>query len=149
MTSYFVCVCRHKYRYEQGGFPSSTALEQQSHKQTAVLSGESAISLSRAASVLQQAINTESIIAPEGAAGQGGQKRHHLKGQCLQKKQEGQGIMGTQGCTRVRQRRRMWAASDQMECKAAAICHPQAILWGEAAVFSTGQEYVPATRGIN
>lgn len=52
-------------------FSSRAALEQQSHKQTAVLSGESAISRRRTASVLQQAINTESITAPGGAAGPG------------------------------------------------------------------------------
>lgn len=73
-----------------GEFYSHTALEQQSCKQTAVLSRECAIRLCRTASVLQQAINTESIIAPRGATGQGGRERHHLKGQCLEKKQEGQ-----------------------------------------------------------
>lgn len=31
-----------------------------------------------------------SIMAPEGAAGQGGRERHQLKGQCLERKQEGQ-----------------------------------------------------------
>lgn len=83
--------------YMLGKFSSSAALEQQSHKQTVVFSRESAIRLCRTASVLQQAINTESIIAPRGATGQGGRERHHLKGQCLERKQEGQGMMEAQG----------------------------------------------------
>lgn len=89
-----ICVCDvhclNMCRHMLGEFYSRTALEQQSCKQTAVLSGESAIRLCRTASVLQQAINTESIIAPRGATGQGSQERHHLKGQRLERKQEGQ-----------------------------------------------------------
>lgn len=83
------CVCLQMCRNMLGEFSSRAALEQQSHKQTAVLSRESAIRLCRTASVLQQAINTESIIAPTGATGQGGRERHHLKGQRLERKQEG------------------------------------------------------------
>lgn len=30
---------------------------------------------------------------------------------------------------------RVWAAWDQMECKAGAICHPQAIHWGGCSIF--------------
>lgn len=56
-------------------FARPGALEQQSHKQTAVLSRESAIRRCRTASVLQQAINTESIIAPRGATGQGDREK--------------------------------------------------------------------------
>lgn len=92
-------MCRHTL----GEFSSPAALEQQSHKQTAVLSRESAIRLCRTASVLQQAINTESIIAPKRATGQGGQERHHLKGQRLERKQEGQGMTEAQGWKRGRQ----------------------------------------------
>ena len=100
---YLHCVCKHMCRYIQGGFFSRAALEQQSHKQTAVLPRESTISLPRTASVLQQAINTESIMAPRGAAGQGRWERHHLKGQCLQRKQERQGMMEAQGWKQGRQ----------------------------------------------
>lgn len=89
--------------HKLGGFCHCAALEQQSHKQTAVLSRESAIRLCRTASVLQQAINTESIIAPRGAAGQGGRERPHLKGQCLERKQAGQTMMEAQGWKRGRQ----------------------------------------------
>lgn len=39
------------------------------------------------------------------------------------------------------------ATSDQMECEAGAIRHPQAIHGGEDAVFSTGQVYV-STAGV-
>lgn len=85
-----------------GGFCSRATLEQQWHKQTAVLSRESAIRLCGAASVLQQAINTESIIAPRGATGQGGRERHHLKGQRPEGKQEGQSVMEAQGWKRGR-----------------------------------------------
>ncbi|TNN76980.1 hypothetical protein EYF80_012826 [Liparis tanakae] len=45
-----------------------------------------------------KAINTESIIAPRGAAGQGGRERPHLKGQRLERKQAGQTMMEAQGC---------------------------------------------------
>lgn len=93
------CMCWHML----GEFSSRAALKQQSHKQTAILSRESTIRLCRTASVLQQAINTESIIAPSGASGQGGQERHHLKGQCLERKQEGQSMMEAQGWKRGRQ----------------------------------------------
>lgn len=124
-------VCEHML----GWFSSRAALEQRSHKQTSVLPRESAISLCRTASVLQQAINTESIIAPRGATGQGGQERHHLKGQCLERKQEGQGMMEAQGWKWGKTGRRAWAASDQMECKAGAICHPQAIHLGRLQYF--------------
>lgn len=57
----------------------------------------------QAASVLQQAINTESIIAPKGATGQGGQERHHPKGQCLERKQEGRGMTEAWGWKQWRQ----------------------------------------------
>ncbi|KAK1882633.1 UPF0283 membrane protein [Dissostichus eleginoides] len=43
------------------------------------------------------AINTESIIAPRGATGQGGRERHRLKGQRLKRKQEGQIMKEAQG----------------------------------------------------
>lgn len=86
-------MCRHML----GKFSSRAALEQQSHKQTAVFSRESAIRLRRTASVLQQAINTESITAPRGATGQGSRERHRLKGQCRERKQEGQSVMETHG----------------------------------------------------
>lgn len=97
------CVCVCMYRYMLGQFSSHTALKQQSHKQTAVLSRESAIRLCRTASVLQQAINTESIIAPKGATDQGGRERHHLKGQRLERKQEGQGMTEPQRWKQGRQ----------------------------------------------
>lgn len=84
-------------RHMLGKFCSRGALEQQSHRQAAVLSRESAIRLCRTASVLQQAINTKSIIAPGGATGQGGRERHHLKGQRLERKQEGQDVMEARG----------------------------------------------------
>lgn len=90
--------------YMLGKFSNSAALEQQSHKQTAVFSRESAIRLCRTASVLQQAINTESIIAPRGATGRGGRERHRLKGQCLETKLGGgQGMMEAQGWKKGRQ----------------------------------------------
>lgn len=79
-------ICLHRIRHMLGEFCSHAALEQQSHRQTALLSRESAIRLCRTASVLQQAINTESIIAPRGATGQGDRERHHLKGQSLERK---------------------------------------------------------------
>lgn len=97
-------VCLHMCRHMLGEFSSRDALEQQSHKQTAVLSRESAIRLCRTASVLQQAINTESIIAPRGATGQGGRERHHLKGQRLERKQEGQSMTEAGGWKWGRQR---------------------------------------------
>jgi len=97
------CVCLHMCRHMLGRFSSCAALEQQSHKQTAALSRESAIRLCRTASVLQQAINTESIIAPRGATGQGGRERHRLKGQRLKRKQEGQIMKEAQGCERGRE----------------------------------------------
>lgn len=100
MCTEYVYIC---VRHMLGELPSRAALEQQSHKQTAVLSRESAISLCRTASVLQQAINTESIIAPRGATGQGGQERHHLKGQSLERKQEGQGMTEAGRMKRERQ----------------------------------------------
>lgn len=89
--------------YMLGKYFSSAALDQQPHKQTAVFSRESAIRLCRTASVLQQAINTESIIAPWGATSQGGRERQRLKGQCLEKKQVGQGMMEAQGWKKERQ----------------------------------------------
>ncbi len=96
-------VCVHTWRRMLGEFYSRAALEQQSHKQTAALSRESAIRLCRTASVLQQAINTESIIAPRGATGQGGRERHHPKGQRLERKQEGPSMTEAGGCKWGRQ----------------------------------------------
>lgn len=92
-------VCRHML----GESHSHRALEQQSCKQTAVLSWESAIRRCRNASVLQQAINTESIIAPRGPTGQGGWGRHHLKGQRWERKQEGQWMTEAEACKWGRQ----------------------------------------------
>lgn len=100
-------VCLHMCGHMLSVFSSHAALEQQSHKQTAVLSRESAIRLCRTASVLQQAINTESIIAPRGATGQGGRERHHLKGQRLERKQEGQSMTEAGGWKRGKTGRRV------------------------------------------
>lgn len=121
--------------YMLGKFSNSAALEQQSHKQTAVFSRESAISLCRTASVLQQAINTESITAPRGATGRGGTGKASSERSVPGDKTGGAGYDGGSRMEEGRTGRRVCAASDQMECKAGAICHPQAIHWGRLQYF--------------
>lgn len=87
-------------------------------------------------------------MAPEGAAGQGGRERHQLKGQCLERKQEGQSRQelkdeGSEdrggGCELPETK---WSVKQEL-----FVTHK--LFTREAAVFSTGQEYASATRGIN
>lgn len=122
-------------RRTQGGFSSRAALEQQSHKQTAVLPRESAISLCRTASVLQQAINTESIIAPRGATGQGGRERHHLKGQRLERKQEGLAVMEAQGWKWERQGGWCELPQTKWSVKQELFVTRELFTWGGCSIF--------------
>ena len=142
------CVCVRLCKQILGELSSRAALEQQSHKQTAVVSRESAIRLCRTASVLQQAINTESIIAPKGATGQGGWERHHLKGQCLERKQEGQAMMEAQRWKQGRQGGGCELPQTKWSVKQELFVTRKLYTWGGCSI-STGQECASATRGIN